>query len=95
MFKGDRKTTETFLTKWELYRGMNRHTQTMREAYSRALLFLTFLEGDDLNEWITTFTRWLTLQITNGIPENDERIWNSLYRSFQRRFTNTMEKENA
>ena len=52
-------------------------------------------EGDDLNEWITTHTRWLTLQISNGIPEDDERIWEAVYRSFKRRFTNTLEQEQA
>ena len=72
---------------------MNRNTQTMREAYLRAILFLTFLKGDDLNKWITTHTRWLTLQIANGIPEDDKRIWEAVYRSFKRRFTNTLEQE--
>src|SRR5258708_37004044 len=59
------------------------------------MLFLTYIQGVVVNEWIVAMSHWLNQQLTQGITANDENLWATVDNTFRRRFTNTLEKELA
>ncbi len=63
--------------------------------YRQAMLFLTYIKGTNINEYVVAVNRWLSCQLQGGVPDTDERLWNEVTASFSQRFANTMEKENA
>jgi hypothetical protein len=68
----------------------------MRTAYQRAMLFLTYIQGPVVNEWVKGVNAWLRGQIVNQRwAPNDERLWNEVFDSFNRQFANVMEQEDA
>ena len=78
VFKGDRTKSEEFATQWSLYEGVNINNSQMRNPFQRAMLFLTYIQGPDVNEWVKAMSAWLRLQITRqGVPMADEWLWES------------------
>jgi hypothetical protein len=68
----------------------------MRNAYQRAMLFLTYIQGPIVNEWVKGVNAWLRGQIVNQQwAPTDERLWNEVFDSFNRQFANVMEQEDA
>jgi hypothetical protein len=59
IFKGDRDKAEEFITQWQLYEGVNITNDLMRNAYQRAMLFLTYIQGPLVNEWVKGVNAWL------------------------------------
>jgi hypothetical protein len=45
IFKGEHSRAEEFITQWQLYEGVNITNDLMRNAYQRAMLFLTYIQG--------------------------------------------------
>jgi hypothetical protein len=96
IFTGDRSKAEEFITQWQLYEGVNITNELMRTAYQRAMLFLTYIQGPVVNEWVKGVNAWLRGQIVNQRwAPNDERLWNEVFDSFNRQFANVMEQEDA
>jgi hypothetical protein len=96
IFKGERSRAEEFITQWQLYEGVNITNDLMRNAYQRAMLFLTYIQGPIVNEWVKGVNAWLRGQIINQrwAPTN-ERLWIEVFDSFNRQFANVMEQEDA
>jgi hypothetical protein len=96
IFKGERSRAEEFITQWQLYEGVNITNNLMRNAYQRAMLFLTYIQGPVVNEWVKGVNTWLQGQIINQrwAPHN-ERLWAEVFNSFNRQFANVMEQEDA
>jgi hypothetical protein len=65
IFKGERNRAEEFITQWQLYEGVNITNDLMRNAYQRAMLFLTYIQGPIVNEWVKGVNAWLRGQIIN------------------------------
>jgi hypothetical protein len=96
IFKGERSRAEEFITQWQLYEGVNITNDLMRNAYQRAMLFLTYIQGPILNEWVKGVNAWLRGQIINQRwAPTDERLWIEVFDSFNRQFANVMEQEDA
>jgi hypothetical protein len=96
IFTGDRSRAKEFITQWQLYEGVNITNELMRTAYQRAMLFLTYIQGPVVNEWVKGVNAWLRGQIVNQRwAPNDERLWNEVFDSFNRQFANVMEQEDA
>ena len=87
VFNGDRKRTEEFLTEWELYRGVNRHHPLMVNAYSRTMLFFSYIQGELTLDWVQDKLQWLRRQMTHGVAMTNEGIWNLVQQAFSHRFT--------
>jgi hypothetical protein len=96
IFKGERSRAEEFITQWQLYEGVNITNDLMRNAYQRAMLFLTYIQGPVVNEWVKGVNAWLRGQIIHQrwAPTN-ERLWVEVFDSFNRQFANIMEQEDA
>jgi hypothetical protein len=96
IFKGERSRAEEFITQWQLYEGVNITNDLMRNAYQRAMLFLTYIQGPIVNEWVKGVNAWLRGQIINERwAPTDERLWAEVFDSFNRQFANVMEQEDA
>jgi hypothetical protein len=96
IFKGERSRAEEFITQWQLYEGVNITNDLMRNAYQRAMLFLTYIQGPIVNEWVKGVNAWLRGQIINQRwAPTDERLWAEVFDSFNRQFANVMEQEDA
>jgi hypothetical protein len=96
IFTGDRTKSEEFITQWEMYEGVNISNNLMHNAYQQLLLFMTYIQGPLVNEWIKSMNTWLRLQITrNGRPTNDEWLWDSTLLSFNRQYADVLGQEKA
>jgi hypothetical protein len=83
IFKGERNRAEEFITQWQLYEGVNITNDLMRNAYQRAMLFLTYIQGPIVNEWVKGVNAWLRGQIINQRwAPTDERLWAEVFDSF-------------
>ena len=51
IFNGDCAKAEGFFLKWTIYMLLNEETEVMRQAFSRVMLFLTFIKGPNVQEW--------------------------------------------
>ena len=78
---------------WELYWGVNNNNSLMRNAYTRSMLFLTYIQGNIVNEWIVAMSCWLNCQIAGGIHNDNEELWRAVNDAFRHRFANTLERE--
>jgi hypothetical protein len=96
IFTGDRARAEEFITQWQLYEGVNITNELMRNTYQRAMLFLTYIQGPIVNEWVKGVNAWLRGQLINQRwAPTDERLWNEVFDLFNRQFANVMEQEDA
>ena len=48
IFDSDRSKVEAFVLKWTIYRMLNEDTEIMSQAFSRTMLFLTFIKGPNV-----------------------------------------------
>jgi hypothetical protein len=68
----------------------------MRNAYQRAMLFLTYIQGPLVNKWVKGVNAWLRGQvIRQRWLTMDEQLWDEVQDSFNQQFANVMEQENA
>jgi hypothetical protein len=60
------------------------------------MLFLTYIQGPLINEWVKGVNAWLRGQvIRQRWLTTDKWLWDEVGDSFNRQFTNVMEQENA
>ncbi len=95
IYDGDRKNTQLFINKWELYWGVNNNNPLMTNPYRQAMFFLTYIKGTRVNKWVMVVNCWLTRQLQGGITNTDERLWSEVAASFLRCFADSLAKEKA
>jgi hypothetical protein len=96
IFKGEKSQAEEFITQWELYEGVNINNTLMRNTYQRAMLFLTYIQGPLVNEWVKGVNAWLRNQIiSQHWATHDERLWDSTIGVFNRQYADVLEQEKA
>ena len=66
VFTGDRTKADEFFTQWNLFVGVNFNNPSMTNAFSRAMLSLTYLQGPHINKWVLSQHRWLINEVTNN-----------------------------
>ena len=52
VFSGERDKAEHFLTQWRLFAGINLNNEAIRDYYQRSMLFLTYIQGKAVSEWV-------------------------------------------
>ena len=69
----------------------------MMEPYTRATLFLTYIQGGNTTEWVDRLGDWLEYQIDPTNPHhttvNNEWLWNSVELAFNRQYTDKLTQE--
>ena len=96
VFTGVQAKAEHFLTQWKLYISINLNTIVMSDFYQCSMLFLTYIQGEAVSEWVQSMSDWLITQVVDqGILTRDRWLWDSCLLSFKRQFANTLQKEKA
>ena len=96
VFTGDRTKTEDFLLQWRTYCGANRNNSTLAVPFTKAMIFLTFLQGDLVKTWVLSAMNWLhEMTDDNGWAQTDRRLYQEIELDFRRAFADTLEGERA
>ena len=74
---------------------LNKETEVMRQAFSRIMLFLTFIKGPNVQEWAGAQVSWLGRCIQAGARKTDEHLYDTVIDSFNTAFTDTMSLQRA
>ena len=94
-FTGARSQAEAFILQWEVYAGVNANHSAMMNKYQKAMLFLTYIQGNAVNQWVMSASRWLVNEVATGTNQFDNRLWENLLNAFQRQFGDVLSKERA
>ena len=54
---------------------LNEDTEVMRQAFSRMMLFLTFIKGPNVQEWVGAQVGWLGRHILAGARKTDQHLY--------------------
>ena len=92
-FNGDCSLADTFINEFNLYQLANVDTKQMANPMKRATLFLGFIKGPNVKDWVKKWTNWTIAQITQGRPLNDEYYWEQIFGGFQQVFQDTGARE--
>ena len=67
----------------------------MTQAFSRAMLFLTYIKGPNVQEWVGSQVGWLGRHLMTGGRKTDKHLYDSILDSFNTAFTDTMSLQKA
>jgi hypothetical protein len=95
IFNGDRTKVETFLTEWNVYRVLNDRTRTMINPLEHTMLFLTYIRGPNIGNWINDQVSVVSRHIRSGGSQNNEFIWDTVMQEFVVTFQDLMSQERA
>ena len=99
IFTGDRTKSEAFMSNWKKYHHANKDTTRMAEPYTRAMLFLMYIQGGNTTEWVDQLGEWLDFQINARNPRrttiNNEWLWDSVELVFNHQYADKLTQERA
>ena len=91
IFSGDHTTSVRFLMEWELYYKINWHVNVMNQPYTQCMLFLTYIQGDDIQNWVMKQILWLHNETgAGGVLPTNEWLWRETLCTFGHVFIDTM-----
>ncbi len=97
-FNGDRKTAKQFMNDFRAYRFLNRKNETMKVAANRVALALTFIKGEQVQDWANGIMDLMEERLDsrlNPMQETNEYHWTSFKDTFRDAFTDTSEWEDT
>jgi len=97
-FNGDRKTAKQFMNDFRAYRFLNRKNETMKVAANRVALALTFIKGEQVQDWANSIMDLMEERLDsrlNPMQETNEYHWTSFKDTFRDAFTDTSEWEDT
>ena len=95
IFNGDHAKAEAFVLEWTIYTLLNKDTVVMRQAFSKVMLFLTFIKGPNVQEWVGSQVGWLGRHILAEARKTDQHLSDTVMDSFSTAFTDTMSLQRA
>jgi hypothetical protein len=95
VFNGTRRKTEGFLQEWNIYYGLNWGADIINTPFTRAMLFLSFIKGQNIQEWVAAQIKWLGDQLGGGAQVHNKYLWRTIINRFKDAFTDTMSVEKA
>ena len=91
VFTGDKPQAESFASQWQIFDELN-FAQSCT-LYQRAMIFLSYIQGPLVNEWVHFQINWLQRSMQEGWSPNDRHILCRITREFNREYTDTLRKE--
>jgi hypothetical protein len=95
IFTGDKHQSEEFQLEWDIYIALNNNVEVIQVAFTRAVMFLSYIKGPNVHEWVQSRVHWLTEQLTRGALQDDEYLYREMHTAFQNAFTDTMTMQKA
>jgi hypothetical protein len=83
------------MTEWNVYRALNDRTRVMTTPLERTMLFLTFIRGPNVGNWVNDQIRVVSRHLTSGGRKTDEFIWDTVIHDFATLFQDIMSAERA
>ena len=74
---------------------LNEEMEVMNQAFSRTMLFLTFIKGPNIQEWVGVQVGWLGRHIHSGARRTEEYLYDTIMESFNSAFMDTMSMQKA
>ena len=94
-FNGDHVYADTFLNEFSLYCITNIDVEQMANPRKCAALFLGFIKGENVKDWVKKWINWILNQITAGRPTGNEYYWTQVHGRFQQAFQDMGARERA
>jgi hypothetical protein len=66
VFTGDQTKAEEFIVQWSLLVAVNLDSPAMRNPYHRCMLFLTYLQGPHVMEWVIAQQCWVSNEVIHN-----------------------------
>jgi Retrotransposon gag protein len=95
IFKGDSKEADRFLLAFKGWRAVNSEKKAMMNPYSRVALILTFIDGEDVQDWKEHELDLLNERVANGHSKLEEYLWNEFEKAFKAAFKDLSKRLNA
>jgi hypothetical protein len=95
VFTGDRKDAESFILEWQIYQMLSYDAAVMRQPFTRAMLFLSFIKGPAVHEWNMLQVNWLMTRARTGALPSEEFLYDTVEAAFRSAFTDTMSVQRA
>src|SRR6266404_9240999 len=96
IFDGERERTQLFLSQWEIYWGLNYQVDAMAQPYSWVLCFLSYIQGPEVQDWVTHELQWLREQVHgNHVLPNNPWLWAQMMVHFGNAFVDMMTQAKA
>ena len=95
IFDGDHAKAEAFLLEWVIYTMLNGEQDIMKQLFSQAMLFLTFVKGPNVQEWVGMQVLWLGRRLQAGTRKTEEHLYDTVMDSFNTSFMDTMSLQKA
>jgi hypothetical protein len=80
---------DSFMNQFNLYCITNIDAEQMQNPMKCAALFLGFIKGPNIKDWVKRWTNWTIDQFTTGHATTDEHYWNKVLHGFQNAFQDT------
>ena len=74
---------------------LNEETEVMNQSFSRTMLFLTYIKGPNVQEWMSMQVAWLGKQVRQGARRTEEYLYDTSMDSFHSAFMDTMSAQKA
>jgi Retrotransposon gag protein len=74
---------------------VNSDKKAMMNPYSRVALILTFIDGEDIQDWKEHELDLLNERIANGHAKIEEYLWNEFEKAFKAAFKDSSKRLNA
>jgi hypothetical protein len=95
IFDGDRAKVKNFLTEWNIYQVLNDQTQIMATPLERTMLFLMFIRGPKVGNWVNSQVKVVSRHIRTGGSKTNKFIWDTVMTEFANAFQDIMSHERA
>ena len=92
-FNGDCSKPDAFMSKFDLYVLTNIDTDTMTSPMKKATIFLSYIKGDLVKDWMKRWVDWMINQYEQGRPGYDPYYWNQVSQAFRDAFQDTGARE--
>ncbi len=94
-FTGDRERSKAFMLAFQIYRGMNPNADVMTNPYRQTMTFLSYIRGPLVDNWVQEQAQWLVDQVTGGVLQTEENLWQTINIRFRQAYTDTAESAKA
>ena len=94
-FDGNRLKADKFMHQFSLHCLANIDVEQMVNPMKRMALFLNFIKGPNIKDWVKGWTTWTIQEFNTGRLPTDEFYWTEIVRGFQNAFQDTGSREHA
>ena len=95
IFDSDHTKAKSFFLEWVIYMILNEDTEVMEQVFFRTMLFLMFIKGPNVQEWVGSQVGWIGQHLNSGGRKTNEYLYDTVVESFNTAFTDTMSLQKA